>query len=71
MKVKIGIEFEENFDEISDDIDDMYLADMVEDIVFLVEKKLKEIDIGVTNYCYMTENDGTSLEYIEGIFGEK
>lgn len=71
MKVKIGIEFEENFDEIPDDIDDMYLEDMVEDIVFLVEKKLKEIDIGVTNYCYMTENDGTSLEYIEGIFGEK
>ena len=71
MKVKIGIEFEENFDEIPNDIDDMYLEDMVEDIVFLVEKKLKEIDIEVTNYCYMTENDGTSLEYIEGIFGEK
>ena len=71
MKVKIGIEFEENFDEIPNDIDDMYLEDMVEDIVFLVEEKLKEIDIGVTNYCYMTENDGTSLEYIEGIFGEK
>lgn len=71
MKVKIGIEFEENFDEIPDNIDDIYLADMVKDIVFLVEKKLKEIDIGVTNYCYMTENDGTSLEYLEGIFGEK
>ncbi len=71
MKVKIGIEFEENFNEIPDDIDDMYLADMVKDIVFLVEERLKEMDIGITNYCYMTENDATSLEYLEGIFGEK
>ena len=57
MKVKIAIEFETELD-ISNNIDDVYVAPNIDDIVWAINEEVKQLDrIRLIEYCYLTEND--------------